>query len=229
MLVSRTAITTWVYLQSTSFVTVTLSTTVTHGTAAQPTRLSPGGLRFGVFEHFIHAGGEDVAFADRIKQSQILDTGTIHNLNFDIDIPSQTMFLDGRNMTAEWRGTDAAGYFVARTAGTYTFGTPLAEMWDEVFFWHGDVAYQSWGDSNYDYFAWKDHWISGSVSINLTAGQVMPIRYIWVNSYAAENFCGCTTDYGSSRLWFITPEGESVKDTTGWFIRDCLDSTFSGI
>lgn len=202
---------------------------MTRGSAAQPTRLSPEGLRFGVFEHWYLTGGEDVAQADRIKEKTILDSGTIQDLNFDIDIPSQTMFLDGRNMTADETGINAAGYFVARTAGTYTFGTPIAEVWDQVFFWHGDVAYQSWSDSNTDYTAWKDHWISGSVKVNLTAGQVLPIRYIWVNSFAVEKFCECTTDYGSSRLWFITPEGESVKNTTGWLIRDCSDDTFSGL
>ncbi|ETS85894.1 hypothetical protein PFICI_03919 [Pestalotiopsis fici W106-1] len=227
-----TTIGTWIaqrVVQSTVFQTVTSTTTLTRGLAAQPTKLSPEGLRFGVFDHRIHTGGEDIAAADDLRSHKILDSGTIQNLNFDIDIQSQTMFLDGRNMTARWRGINAAGYFLARTAGTYTFSTPLQEFWDEVFFWHGDLAYNKWGDKNADYFAWRDRWKSGAVSITLSAGQVMPVRYMWVNSNADLGFCDCDIDYGSSRLWITTPEGQVVKDSTGWFIRDCSDDTFSGI
>ncbi|KAF3011546.1 hypothetical protein E8E14_010650 [Neopestalotiopsis sp. 37M] len=194
------------------------------------------GLRFGVFEHRVNAGGEDIAIPYDVAESTVLDSGTIKNLNFDIDIPSQTMLLDGRNMTAKWRGINAAGYFVARSAGTYTFSSPREEFRDEGFFWHGDVAYDRWGDQNfiggqenYDYMVDHDRWISGAVSITLSAGQVMPIRYIWVNAFASYVMCVCDTDYGSSRLWITTPEGEVVKNTTGWFIRGCSDTTFSGI
>ena len=140
--------------------------------------------------------------------------GTIQNLNsivYDggaITLPGQTQPIieDSSYLALVFQG-----FFYAQQTGSYTFtSTNATDDW--LYFWHGDVAYRTWNDTNYDYEAFFG--IGGKVTLQMKEGEVMPVTILWADGNGP----------GRVVLDVTLPNGSTVMDTTGLFFPPCNGS-----
>lgn len=137
--------------------------------------------------------------------SNYLSTGTLQNLaviNFDwsklSQLPGQAPFAT----PVERIALTFKGFFIAPTAGTYTFTTPNG-IDDEWYMYHGDKALSGWNKDNYDV-----HCIYGSsstYSITLKQGYILPVLFLWAN----------TAGPGAIYFQITLPDGTVKTDVTG--------------
>lgn len=110
------------------------------------------------------------------------------------------------------------GFFFVPATGAYNFSTNTS-VDNYLAMWHGNTAYSTWNDSNHDYAAirLKTPYTGGSVALSLTQGAFFPITLIWCNGGGP----------GTVYYQIAIPNGNTISDTTGYFIPPCVaNSTF---
>lgn len=75
------------------------------------------------------------------------------------------------------------GFFIARQTGTYVFVSSENTVDNWGYMWIGDNAYSAWDDSNTAFKSSRtgSPYVTGSTSIQLNAGDAVPITYLWAN------------------------------------------------
>lgn len=111
------------------------------------------------------------------------------------------------------------GYFHAAESGSYTFATN-STMDNAMYVWSGDVAYDSYTNSNWDYSATRQGYpvveTPGNKTYTLTAGELMPMTIMFVNGGGP----------GRAVISVTNPDGVT-NGTSGYFLPPCDDTTFS--
>lgn len=99
------------------------------------------------------------------------------------------------------------GYlWAAQGPGNYTLSSD--DNSDNAFLvWHGSNAYSNYENSNYDYQANYPS-TSGSVTINVSTGELVPITLLWANGGGP----------GQADLSITSPAGTTYSNTSGFFV-----------
>jgi hypothetical protein len=183
----------------------------------QPT-VSAGGLSY--YQYFNPSGyggddGDTGLSSTNFNNTGYAASGTIQNLDAAVSDSSYYCTLpDGTYFYCYQASIVFQGYFYAAEAGLYTFeGTPVNDNF--LYMWHGDTAYSAWDDSNYDFQ--QEFPGDAAISLALTAGQVLPVTFLWTN----------TGGPGRLALEITTPDGTVYDDTTGFFVPACAGSAFA--
>ena len=168
-----------------------------------PTPTSPG------MAYFAYPNPRSFA-PDCINQNSedITAKGIVQNINVATGA-GDYLYLPGqrRSIDASDIGVLFQGYFKPIVDGDFTF-TTTSDTDDYGWIWIGSKAFTGWTGSNCDAFsAYNQH--SGSVTINLADGEMLPVTILWGNHLGPGHL-----DF----TIFSASLKKVLRDTTGLFL-----------
>lgn len=207
----------------------TTSTTTKVSTAfATSTTIASNGLAYKKYTHAFDARTPECNFTSSFFQRRTPDAeGVLTNLNFvtpnwpspaDTSLTIPGLLPAAGAFDASQTAFVVQGFFLARTPGSYTFSSPKDKIDNWGYLWLGEPAYCDWTDANAAFKATRtvDSIVSGTTTIELQAGDAIPLTWLWANGGAASR----------SYLSITLPDGTVVEDTTGLFVQACNPDVF---
>lgn len=218
----------------TNTITKTSTSTVTEVETAHATAtdIASGGtgLHYKRFVHTFPAKPNSGFTASFFKRRTPLAEGFLRTLEwaspdwptgpYTLGLPSLSA-TDREQFEATQAAVVAQGFFVARAgSGTYTFiaSPDTVDNWE--YLWLGEDAYCDWADANAAFRAMRGadgkDVVGGRFSVDLEAGDAVPLTWLWANGGAAAR----------SDLRVGLPDGTVTDDLARFFVRACGEEVF---